>query len=48
MSQQPSPKQPASSIPPDDPQRTLTVARPDREGRYPHIGVVGDTYIRSC
>jgi quercetin dioxygenase-like cupin family protein len=33
-----------SSIPPDDPQRHLTVARPDDDQRLPHLGVVGDTY----
>ena len=29
------------TIPPDDPKRSLTVARPDG---LPHIGLVGDTY----
>ena len=29
------------TIPPDDPQRNLTLAQPDN---LPHIGLVGDTY----
>jgi quercetin dioxygenase-like cupin family protein len=33
-----------SSIPPDDPQRHLTVARPDVDENLPHLGLVGDTY----
>jgi quercetin dioxygenase-like cupin family protein len=32
------------SLPPDDPQRHLTVARPDEDGGLPHFGLVGDTY----
>jgi quercetin dioxygenase-like cupin family protein len=35
--------QPASPIPPDDPQRQLAIARPD-DPSLPHIGVGGDTY----
>ena len=35
---------PSPSIPPDDPQRGLTVVRPDEDGSLPHIGMVGDTY----
>ncbi len=31
-------------VPPDDLLRTLTFADPDREGKLPHIGLVGDTY----
>jgi len=31
-------------IPPDDPSRRLTVARPDEDQSLPHIGLVGDTY----
>jgi quercetin dioxygenase-like cupin family protein len=31
-------------VPPDDPSRQLTVARPDRDQSLPHIGLVGDTY----
>lgn len=31
-------------IPPDDPARDLTLARPDEDGNLPHIGMVGDTY----
>jgi quercetin dioxygenase-like cupin family protein len=30
--------------PPDDPQRSLTIAQPDTDQSLPHIGVVGDTY----
>ncbi len=33
-----------SAIPPDDPQRTLALARPDGNQSLPHIGLVGDTY----
>ena len=32
------------SIPSDDPQRHLTVARPDEDEGLPHFGLVGDTY----
>jgi quercetin dioxygenase-like cupin family protein len=35
---------PYAAIPPDDPQRTLAVARPDRDQGLTHLGVVGDTY----
>jgi quercetin dioxygenase-like cupin family protein len=38
MASQPSP------VPPDDPSRELTVARPDQDQDLPHIGLVGDTY----
>ena len=31
-------------VPPDDPARGLTVARPDQDQSLPHIGLVGDTY----
>src|ERR1700742_3024449 len=31
-------------IPPDDPTRALTGARPDHDQSLPHIGLVGDTY----
>ena len=31
-------------IPADDPQRSLTVARPDEDQALPHLGLVGDTY----
>jgi quercetin dioxygenase-like cupin family protein len=34
----------SSAIPPDDPSRALTVARPDTDQSLPHIGLVGDTY----
>src|SRR6202050_3691881 len=37
------PSQP-SPIPPDDPSRGRTVARPDEDQSLPHIGLVGDTY----
>ena len=36
--------QPASTIPPDDPRRSLTIARPNEDRKLPHIGLVGDTY----
>ncbi len=32
-----------STIPPDDPRRTLTIANPDDPGS-PHISIAGDTY----
>ena len=32
------------AVPPDDPQRTLAVARPDEDASLAHIGLVGDTY----
>ena len=35
--------QPVSPIPPDDPQRSLTIARPE-DPTLPHVGLVGDTY----
>lgn len=35
---------PNGPIPADDPQRTVTVARPEQDESLPHIGVVGDTY----
>jgi len=35
---------PKSSIPPDDPQRHVTIARPDEDDSLPHFGIVGDTY----
>ena len=34
----------AAPVPPDDPSRALTVARPDVDDKLPHIGLVGDTY----
>jgi len=36
--------QPVSPIPADDPQRNLTLAKPDEDQSLTHIGVVGDTY----
>ncbi len=36
--------QPVSPIPPDDPKRNLTIARPNKDQNLPHIGLVGDTY----
>jgi mannose-6-phosphate isomerase-like protein (cupin superfamily) len=36
--------QPLTSIPPDDPQRHLKLARPETDESLPHLGVVGDTY----
>jgi quercetin dioxygenase-like cupin family protein len=35
---------PISPIPPDNLQRNLVVANPDKDQGLPHIGVVGDTY----
>ena len=35
---------PEGSVPPDDPQRHLTVARPNEDQSLPHFGLVGDTY----
>lgn len=32
------------AIPPDDPQRRLSIARPNEDPDLPHVGVVGDTY----
>ena len=31
-------------LPPDDLQRSLTIAQPDGNETLPHIGIVGDTY----
>ena len=33
-----------SAVPPDDPRRKLTLARPDGDSKLPFIGIVGDTY----
>ncbi len=35
---------PQPMIPPDDPRRTLVVARPDEAGSLPHLSVAGGTY----
>ena len=35
---------PYAPLPPDDLTRSLAAADPDREGKLPHIGLVGDTY----
>ncbi|MGO9020111.1 MAG: cupin domain-containing protein [Syntrophobacteraceae bacterium] len=35
---------PGLEIPPDDLQRVLTLAQPDKDQSLPHIGLVGDTY----
>jgi quercetin dioxygenase-like cupin family protein len=35
---------PEGALPPDDPKRRLTVARPDEDEGLPHFGLVGDTY----
>jgi hypothetical protein len=35
---------PGSEIPPDDLQRVLTLAQPDKNQSLPHLGIVGDTY----
>jgi quercetin dioxygenase-like cupin family protein len=31
-------------VPPDDLKRSLSSANPDHDGKFPHIGLVGDTY----
>src|SRR5215467_2412383 len=36
--------QPVTPIPPDDPQRHFTLARPETDRSLPHLGLVGDTY----
>ncbi|MEJ7709770.1 MAG: cupin domain-containing protein [Pyrinomonadaceae bacterium] len=36
--------QPASPIPPDDLQRSLALAQPDKDQKLRHISVAGDTY----
>ncbi len=36
--------QPTSTVPPDNPERHLTLARPNQDQTLPHIGLVGDTY----
>src|SRR4249920_1948571 len=33
-----------STIPPDDLQRNLTLARPNEDQKLPHLGLAGDTY----
>lgn len=38
------PSEPPTPIPPDDPDRVLTVARPEQNEGLTHIGLVGDTY----
>jgi hypothetical protein len=44
MSDNPNATPQAAPIPPDDPQRSLVLARPDEDQNLPHIGLVGDTY----
>jgi quercetin dioxygenase-like cupin family protein len=34
----------SSTIPPDDLQRNLALARPNEDQTLPHLGIVGDTY----
>ena len=36
--------QPATPLPPDDPQRNCKLARPETDPSLPHIALVGDTY----
>jgi quercetin dioxygenase-like cupin family protein len=36
--------QPVLPLPPDDPKRTIEIARPNTDQSLPHIGLVGDTY----
>lgn len=38
------PARDTSTIPADNPQRKLVIARPERDERSLHLGVVGDTY----
>jgi quercetin dioxygenase-like cupin family protein len=38
------PSQPITPLPPDDPTRSLKVARPDTDPSLPHLALVGDTY----
>jgi quercetin dioxygenase-like cupin family protein len=38
------PSQAKVPIPPDDPGRHLSIARPETDDSLPHVGVVGDTY----
>jgi quercetin dioxygenase-like cupin family protein len=40
----PSPSGATTPLPPNDPNRQLSVARPDSDETLPHVGVVGDTY----
>jgi len=35
---------PVAPIQPDDPKRSLAIARPNTDHSLPHIGLVGDTY----
>ena len=44
MSRQSIPSHPVSPIPPDDLRRNLTIADPNKNGRFAHLGIVGDTY----
>ena len=44
MSDNPNVKPQPAPIPPDDPRRKLTIARPDEDPSLPHIGMVRDTY----
>ncbi len=38
------PAQPAATLPPDDLQRHLALAKPNEDQSLPHLGIVGDTY----
>ena len=45
MDRAPSPSpQPVSPIPPDNPRRTLVIARPDDAGSLSHLAIAGGTY----
>ena len=44
MNDGPSTSAQPAPIPPDDPERSLTHARPDEDENLPHVGLVGDTY----
>ena len=44
MNEQAITSKPVTPIPPDDPKRSLAIARPNTDQSLPHIGLVGDTY----
>ena len=44
MNEQGITSKPVTPIPPDDPKRSLAIARPNTDQRLPHIGLVGNTY----
>jgi len=44
MNEQAITSKPVTPIPPDDPKRSLAIARPNTDQSLPHIGLVGDTH----